>query len=47
MKEDMDFDASPALRGEISQDELALRLEVMVTDVAAGMPTKSEALGSR
>lgn len=47
MKEDMDFDASPALRGEISQDELALRLEVMVTDVAAGMPTKSEALGHR
>lgn len=45
MEEDMDFDASPVLRGECSQSELALRLAGMVADTAAGQMTKSEALG--
>lgn len=45
MADDMDFDASPVLRGECSQDELALRLAAMVAAVAAGTPSKSEALG--
>ena len=45
MEEDMDFDASPVLRGECSQSELALRLAGMVADTAAGRMTKSEALG--
>lgn len=45
MKEDMDFDASPILKGECSQDELALQLANMVADVASGALTKSEALG--
>lgn len=47
MEEDMDFDASPVLRGECSQDEIAMRLAGMVADVASGMPSKSEALGHR
>jgi len=45
MKEDMDFDASPVLKGECSQNELALRLANMVADVASGELTKSEAMG--
>lgn len=45
MKEDMDFDASPVLKGECSQNELALRLADMVADVASGELTKSEAMG--
>ncbi len=45
MQEDMDFDASPVLRGECSQSELALQLAQMVADTAAGQMTKSEALG--
>jgi altronate hydrolase len=45
MSGDMDFDASPVLRGECTQDELALRLASMVADVAGGKPSKSEALG--
>ncbi|MDO5408568.1 MAG: UxaA family hydrolase [Eubacteriales bacterium] len=47
MKEDMDFDASPVLEGQCSQDELAERLAVMVAETAAGAQTKSEALGHR
>lgn len=47
MEEDMDFDASPVLRGECSQRELSLRLADMVADVASGRETKSEALGHR
>ena len=47
MCEDMDFDASPVLRGLCSQQELALRLAGMTADVAAGQKTKSEALGHR
>ena len=41
----MDFDASPVLRGECSQNELALRLADMVASVASGELTKSEAMG--
>lgn len=47
MQEDMDFDASPVLKGECSQDELAARLEDLVVQVASGVLTKSEALGHR
>ena len=47
MSGDMDFDASPVLRGECSQDELTERLAQMVVNVAAGTPTKSEAQGHR
>lgn len=45
MEGDMDFDASPVLRGECSQDELARRLAEMVIRTASGTPTKSEAQG--
>lgn len=45
MQEDMDFDASPVLRGACSQNELALRLAGMVASVASGELTKSEAMG--
>ena len=45
MQEDMDFDASPVLRGACSQSELALQLAGMVADVASGQLTKSEAMG--
>lgn len=47
MAEDMDFDASPILRGELSQDEMAVKLAECVAETAAGTPTKSEALGHR
>jgi len=47
LRDDMDFDASPVLRGECSQSQLAERLEALVRSVAAGAPTKSEALGHR
>ena len=47
MADDMDFDASPVLKGECSQDDLALRLAAMVADVASGKASKSEALGHR
>ena len=47
MHEDMDFDASPVLRGECSQSELALRLAQLVADTASGAMSKSEALGHR
>lgn len=47
MEEDMDFDASPVLRGECTQKEQALELARMVADVASGTPSKSEALGHR
>jgi altronate hydrolase len=45
MSGDMDFDASPVLRGACTQDELALQLATMVAEVAGGTPSKSEALG--
>lgn len=47
MSGDMDFDASPVLRGECSQEDLAERLARMVAEIAAGAPSKSEALGHR
>ena len=47
MAEDMDFDASPILRGELSQDEMAVKLAECVAETAAGTSTKSEALGHR
>ena len=47
MQEDMDFDASPILTGELSQEEMAVRLAGMVADVAGGTLTKSEALGHK
>lgn len=45
MEEDMDFDASPVLRGEMSQEELTEKLIRLVIRTAAGDQTKSEALG--
>lgn len=45
MREDMDFDASPVLKGECSQSELACRLGELVVQVASGTPSKSEAQG--
>lgn len=47
MEEDMDFDASPVLMGECSQEELALSLAAMVIRAAEGTQTKSEALFHR
>ncbi len=47
MEGDMDFDASPVLRGALTQAELADRLARQVAQTAAGAPTKSEALGHR
>lgn len=47
MEGDMDFDASPVLRGECSQNELARRLAELVICTAQGTPTKSEAQGHR
>lgn len=47
MEDDMDFDASPVLRGEAGQDELAGRLAEYVAKTAGGMPSKSEILGHK
>ncbi len=47
MREDMDFDASPLLQGACGMEELTDRLRGMVVDTAAGMSTKSEALGHK
>ncbi len=47
MQEDMDFDASPILRGEASQSDMALALARCVAETAAGKQTKSEALGHK
>jgi len=47
MEEDMDFDASPVLRGECSQSELTDRLGDMIVAVASGEKTKSETLGHK
>lgn len=47
MEEDMDFDAGRILSGEISMAEAASELENMVCQVAAGQPSKPEALGHR
>lgn len=45
MQEDMDFNASPVLYGECSQQELMFQLAQLVALTAAGQPTKSEGLG--
>ena len=47
MREDMDFDASPVLRGLCSMDELTDRLARTVMRTAGGGLTKSEALGHK
>lgn len=47
MADDMDFDASPMLRGECSPAETAERLALLVGRVAAGERSKSEALGHK
>lgn len=47
MEDDMDFDASPILRGEKSRDEMAAKLAEYVAQTAAGTPAKSEALGHK
>lgn len=47
MADDMDFDASPVLKGECTQDELTGALAGYVAAVASGEPSKSEALGHR
>ncbi len=47
MAGDMDFDASPVLRGECGMDALTDRLTRLVAETAAGAPTKSERLGHR
>jgi altronate dehydratase large subunit len=47
MEEDMDFDAGRILSGEISMAEATSELENMICQVAAGRPSKPEALGHR
>lgn len=47
MAGDMEFDASPILRGAVTPAELTEQLAAYVAQVAAGTPTKSEALGHR
>ena len=47
MQEDMDFDASPVLRGECGMEELAERLTEYTVSVASGALTKAETLGHR
>jgi altronate hydrolase len=47
MNEDMDFNAGTVLSGERTLDEAALDLMKMVGEVAAGRPSKPEALGHR
>lgn len=47
MREDIDYDVSPALRGESTQEKLVIQLAEMVAHVAEGTQTKSEKLGHR
>jgi altronate hydrolase len=47
MIEDMDFDAGAVLSGQRTLDDAAMELLMMTMDVAAGMPSKPEALGHR
>ena len=47
MKEDMDFNAGRVLSGEISLDQAAEGLLGLVAAVAAGRPSRPEALGHR
>lgn len=47
MREDMDFDAGRVLSGECTLEEAAVDLARLVCDVAAGTPSRPEALGHR
>jgi altronate hydrolase len=47
MREDMDFDAGRVLSGEMVLDEAGNELLALVQQVAAGAPSKPEALGHR
>lgn len=47
MAEDMEFDASPILTGEMSRDAMAEELAVHVAEVASGVLSKSEAMGHK
>ncbi len=47
MIEDMDFDASPVLRGEQTLEQCAADLLSLVVETAGGRPSKPEALGHR
>lgn len=47
MEGDMDFDAGPVLRGELSLNELTSHLTRLAADTASGKLTKSEALGHK
>ena len=47
MRDDLDFDASPVLRGACGMDELTARLLEKTVSVASGAPSKAEALGHR
>lgn len=47
MAEDMEFDASPILTGEMSRDAMAEELAVHVAEIASGVLSKSEAMGHK
>ena len=47
MREDMDFDASRVLTNEVSLKQAAEELAKLITAIAAGMPSKPEALKHR
>ncbi|MCO5297123.1 MAG: UxaA family hydrolase [Fimbriimonadaceae bacterium] len=47
MEEDMDFDAGRVLGGSVTLEEAGKELESLVVQVAAGTPSKPEALGHR
>jgi len=47
MKDDMDFNAGRVLTGELSIEEAGLELRDLVVSVAAGAPSRPEALGHR
>ena len=47
LQEDMDFDASRVLYGEMSLQEAASELFTLATEAASGGPTKPERLGHR
>lgn len=47
MEEDMDFDAGRILSGELDREACAGELLALVLEVAAGRPSKPEALGHR
>ena len=47
MSEDMDFDAGRVLAGELTLDEAADELASLIARVAAGAPSRPEALGHR